>query len=157
MSGRMSRRERKVVTVVFCDLVGFTARAESMDPRTSSPPKVIKAEPVPVWQAAVARARFDVDVAHEARSGSSGASASWAWSEMPSPGPFDRSRQRHLARLALTASLYADLDQMDEAHARSTDPSLVRDVGLHGACDPARADLATTSASATSAATPPRT
>jgi class 3 adenylate cyclase/tetratricopeptide (TPR) repeat protein len=27
-----SRRERKVVTVVFCDLVGFTARAESMDP-----------------------------------------------------------------------------------------------------------------------------
>jgi len=26
------RRERKVVTVVFCDLVGFTARAESMDP-----------------------------------------------------------------------------------------------------------------------------
>jgi len=28
----MQRRERKVVTVVFCDLVGFTARAESMDP-----------------------------------------------------------------------------------------------------------------------------
>jgi class 3 adenylate cyclase/tetratricopeptide (TPR) repeat protein len=28
----VSRRERKVVTVVFCDLVGFTARAESMDP-----------------------------------------------------------------------------------------------------------------------------
>jgi predicted ATPase/class 3 adenylate cyclase len=28
----MPRRERKVVTVVFCDLVGFTARAESMDP-----------------------------------------------------------------------------------------------------------------------------
>jgi class 3 adenylate cyclase/tetratricopeptide (TPR) repeat protein len=27
-----SRRERKVVTVVFCDLVGFTARAESLDP-----------------------------------------------------------------------------------------------------------------------------
>ena len=27
-----SRRERKVVTVVFCDLVGFTARSESMDP-----------------------------------------------------------------------------------------------------------------------------
>ena len=26
------RRERKVVTVVFCDLVGFTAQAESMDP-----------------------------------------------------------------------------------------------------------------------------
>ena len=26
------RRERKVVTVVFCDLVGFTQRAESMDP-----------------------------------------------------------------------------------------------------------------------------
>jgi predicted ATPase/class 3 adenylate cyclase len=26
------RRERKVVTVVFCDLVGFTAKAESMDP-----------------------------------------------------------------------------------------------------------------------------
>ena len=32
MSGGTSRRERKVVTVVFCDLVGFTARAESMDP-----------------------------------------------------------------------------------------------------------------------------
>ncbi|GIU94705.1 MAG: guanylate cyclase [Gaiellaceae bacterium] len=29
---RAPRRERKVVTVVFCDLVGFTARAESMDP-----------------------------------------------------------------------------------------------------------------------------
>jgi class 3 adenylate cyclase/tetratricopeptide (TPR) repeat protein len=26
------RRERKVVTVVFCDLVGFTAQAEAMDP-----------------------------------------------------------------------------------------------------------------------------
>jgi len=27
-----SRRERKVVTVVFCDLVGFTSRAEQLDP-----------------------------------------------------------------------------------------------------------------------------
>jgi len=26
------RRERKVVTVVFCDLVGFTQRAEQLDP-----------------------------------------------------------------------------------------------------------------------------
>ena len=26
------RRERKVVTVVFCDLVGFTQRAERLDP-----------------------------------------------------------------------------------------------------------------------------
>ena len=26
------RRERKVVTVVFADLVGFTARSESLDP-----------------------------------------------------------------------------------------------------------------------------
>ena len=26
------RRERKVVTVLFCDLVGFTSRAEEMDP-----------------------------------------------------------------------------------------------------------------------------
>jgi class 3 adenylate cyclase len=26
------RRERKVVTVLFCDLVGFTAKAESLDP-----------------------------------------------------------------------------------------------------------------------------
>ena len=32
MAGGIPRRERKVVTVVFCDLVGFTARAESMDP-----------------------------------------------------------------------------------------------------------------------------
>src|SRR5215468_1398199 len=32
MSGGTARRERKVVTVVFCDLVGFTSRAESMDP-----------------------------------------------------------------------------------------------------------------------------
>jgi class 3 adenylate cyclase/tetratricopeptide (TPR) repeat protein len=32
MAGETSRRERKVVTVVFCDLVGFTSRAESMDP-----------------------------------------------------------------------------------------------------------------------------
>jgi class 3 adenylate cyclase len=26
------RRERKVVSVVFCDLVGFTQRAEQLDP-----------------------------------------------------------------------------------------------------------------------------
>ena len=26
------RQERKVVTVLFCDLVGFTSRAEEMDP-----------------------------------------------------------------------------------------------------------------------------
>jgi class 3 adenylate cyclase len=26
------QEERKVVTVLFCDLVGFTARAEAMDP-----------------------------------------------------------------------------------------------------------------------------
>ena len=32
MSGGAPRTERKVVTVVFCDLVGFTSRAESMDP-----------------------------------------------------------------------------------------------------------------------------
>jgi predicted ATPase/class 3 adenylate cyclase len=32
MAGGTPRRERKVVTVVFCDLVGFTARAESLDP-----------------------------------------------------------------------------------------------------------------------------
>src|SRR6188768_4389712 len=32
MPGGTQRRERKVVTVVFCDLVGFTARAESLDP-----------------------------------------------------------------------------------------------------------------------------
>jgi class 3 adenylate cyclase/tetratricopeptide (TPR) repeat protein len=32
VAGGTSRRERKVVTVVFCDLVGFTARAESLDP-----------------------------------------------------------------------------------------------------------------------------
>ncbi len=32
MAGESRRRERKVVTVVFCDLVGFTSRAESMDP-----------------------------------------------------------------------------------------------------------------------------
>jgi class 3 adenylate cyclase/tetratricopeptide (TPR) repeat protein len=32
MAGETSRRERKVVTVVFCDLVGFTSWAESMDP-----------------------------------------------------------------------------------------------------------------------------
>ena len=28
----MQRRERKVVTVLFCDLVGFTSRAEALDP-----------------------------------------------------------------------------------------------------------------------------
>ena len=27
-----ARRERKVVTVLFADLVGFTSRAEQMDP-----------------------------------------------------------------------------------------------------------------------------
>src|SRR5689334_18872473 len=30
--GMASRKERKVVTVVFADLVGFTSRAESLDP-----------------------------------------------------------------------------------------------------------------------------
>jgi class 3 adenylate cyclase len=32
MSGGTPRRERKFVTVVFCDLVGFTAKSESLDP-----------------------------------------------------------------------------------------------------------------------------
>jgi class 3 adenylate cyclase/tetratricopeptide (TPR) repeat protein len=32
MAAGTGRRERKVVTVVFCDLVGFTSRAESLDP-----------------------------------------------------------------------------------------------------------------------------
>jgi class 3 adenylate cyclase/tetratricopeptide (TPR) repeat protein len=32
MATGTSRRERKVVTVVFCDLVGFTSQAEAMDP-----------------------------------------------------------------------------------------------------------------------------
>ena len=32
MPGNAARRERKIVTVVFCDLVGFTTRAESLDP-----------------------------------------------------------------------------------------------------------------------------
>src|SRR5205809_6926754 len=32
MSGRETRKERKVVTVLFADLVGFTSRAESLDP-----------------------------------------------------------------------------------------------------------------------------
>src|SRR5437762_10238377 len=32
MSGPETRKERKVVTCLFADLVGFTARAESLDP-----------------------------------------------------------------------------------------------------------------------------
>src|SRR5881394_2198206 len=32
MSGRETRKERKVVTVLFADLVGFTSRAEQLDP-----------------------------------------------------------------------------------------------------------------------------
>src|SRR3954447_14465330 len=32
MNGRETRKERKVVTCLFADLVGFTARAESLDP-----------------------------------------------------------------------------------------------------------------------------
>src|SRR5437868_11366902 len=32
MSGRETRKERKVVTVLFADLVGFTARAEALEP-----------------------------------------------------------------------------------------------------------------------------
>src|SRR6184192_1199728 len=32
MDGAGPRRERKVVTVLFADLVGFTARAEELDP-----------------------------------------------------------------------------------------------------------------------------
>src|SRR3954467_12577480 len=31
-SANSPRKERKLVTVVFCDLVGFTGRAEVMDP-----------------------------------------------------------------------------------------------------------------------------
>ena len=39
----------------------------------------------------------------------------------------------HLGRLALTAALYADLDQMDEARTLAAQiPPLVREVGLHG-------------------------
>jgi len=33
------RRERKVVTVVFADLAGFTAQAESMDPEDVEHPE----------------------------------------------------------------------------------------------------------------------
>ena len=32
MASGPARRERKVVTVLFADLVGFTARSESLDP-----------------------------------------------------------------------------------------------------------------------------
>src|SRR5438046_9475694 len=32
MSGQETRKERKVVTCLFADLVGFTSRAESLDP-----------------------------------------------------------------------------------------------------------------------------
>src|ERR687886_822178 len=32
MGGRETRKERKVVSCLFADLVGFTARAESLDP-----------------------------------------------------------------------------------------------------------------------------
>jgi class 3 adenylate cyclase len=32
VSANPPRRERKVVTVLFCDLVGFTSQAESLDP-----------------------------------------------------------------------------------------------------------------------------
>ncbi|MGZ8567709.1 MAG: zinc-ribbon domain-containing protein, partial [Actinomycetota bacterium] len=32
LASRVGGEERKVVTVVFCDLVEFTARAERMDP-----------------------------------------------------------------------------------------------------------------------------
>ena len=32
VSPASGRQERKVVTVLFCDLVGFTSRAEEMDP-----------------------------------------------------------------------------------------------------------------------------
>ena len=28
----VSRQERKIVTALFCDLVGFTSQAEEMDP-----------------------------------------------------------------------------------------------------------------------------
>jgi class 3 adenylate cyclase len=31
-AGPATREERKVVTVLFCDLVGFTAKAEQLDP-----------------------------------------------------------------------------------------------------------------------------
>ena len=52
MSGGTSRRERKVVTVVFCDLVGFTSRAESMDPEDVE----ALLRPVPLARARGARA-----------------------------------------------------------------------------------------------------
>ena len=42
----MTRSERKVVTVLFCDLVGFTSRAETIDPedvgRSSALPRRVR-------------------------------------------------------------------------------------------------------------------
>jgi class 3 adenylate cyclase len=36
-----SRREHKLVTFVFVDLVGFTARAETLDPECRSHPAAL--------------------------------------------------------------------------------------------------------------------
>src|SRR5947207_3038063 len=70
------RQERKVVTVLFCDLVGFTSRAEEMDPEDVAallaPYQARlkdeleryggKVEPVQAWLAVAPRARLGVDV-----------------------------------------------------------------------------------------------
>src|SRR5438067_1797786 len=40
-----ARRERKVVTVLFADLVGFTARAESLDPEAGEALVSVDARP----------------------------------------------------------------------------------------------------------------
>ena len=67
------RRERKVVTVLFCDLVGFTSRAESLDPRTS------RRSSAPTTRASAASSS-----ATAARSRSSSAMRSWRSSARPS-------------------------------------------------------------------------
>src|SRR5204862_117292 len=74
------REERKVVTILFTDLVGSTARAEDLDPEDvratrqaidyrEAPPVEAKgkAEPVKVWEALGARSRFGSDVEEKLR------------------------------------------------------------------------------------------
>ena len=73
------------VNGVIADETTYRATRSAIDYEEAEPVEAKgKSEPIPVWQALEAHARFGVDVAHEARSDLAGANASSESSETPS-------------------------------------------------------------------------